>query len=68
MDAYYPASGILIMAIEAIRRIQDPEHNIKGYKLKDVEFFRAVEIIEGQDCTETSFTLRPCADEAESFI
>lgn len=56
------------MAIEGIRQIQDPERTIKGYKLKDVEFVRAVEIVEGQDDTETSFTLRPCADEGKSFL
>ena len=26
----YPASGILIMAIEAVRQLQDPENTIKG--------------------------------------
>ena len=56
------------MAIEAIRQIQDPEDTIKGYKLKEVEFLRAVEIFEGQDGTETSFTLQPYADEGKNFV
>ena len=64
----YPASGILVRAIEGIRQIQDPENTIKGYKLKDVEFLSAVKIVVGQDGTETIFTLRPCADEGKCFV
>lgn len=51
------------MAIEAIRQLQDPEDTIKGYKLKEVQFLRALEIVEGPDGTETSFVLRPCTDD-----
>lgn len=56
------------MAIEAIRQLQDPKDIIKGYKLKEVQFLRAVEIIDGQNCTETSFTLRRYTDDKNDFV
>ena len=51
------------MGVEAIRQVQNPEDTIQGYKLKEVQFLRALETVEGPDGTETSFTLRPCTDD-----
>lgn len=55
MVSHYPASGMLVMAVEAIRQISDYKKHIKGYMLKEISFLKAVQVPEGPSGLETSF-------------
>ncbi|KAF4624686.1 hypothetical protein G7Y89_g13484 [Cudoniella acicularis] len=64
----YPASGILVMAIEALRQLSaTADHIIKGYKFKEVLFMKAVQISEEPDGLETNFLLSSRNND-DSFI
>ena len=54
----YPASGMVVMAIEAMRQMSDPKRQVGGFRLKDVTFSRALLIPEGQEGIETEIYLR----------
>ncbi|RDA84939.1 hypothetical protein CP532_5159 [Ophiocordyceps camponoti-leonardi (nom. inval.)] len=54
----YPFSGMVIMAIEAVRQIDGGEVEIKGYHLRDVSVDTAL-IITGDAAVETKVQLRP---------
>lgn len=51
----YPAAGMLVMAIEAIRQIADKDKTVKGFRLRDVRFQRALTIPNDPDGIETRF-------------
>jgi acyl transferase domain-containing protein/NADPH:quinone reductase-like Zn-dependent oxidoreductase len=55
----YPAAGMIIMAIEASRQLADDVRaTIKGYRVKDITFSRALVIPDDQDILETEFYMR----------
>ncbi|KAI1277648.1 polyketide synthase [Xylaria sp. FL0933] len=60
-DVLYPAAGMLVMAIEAGRKISDPTKNLKGFRFSDVAFKQALKVpTEGG--IESYFYLRPCVE------
>jgi acyl transferase domain-containing protein/NADPH:quinone reductase-like Zn-dependent oxidoreductase/NAD(P)-dependent dehydrogenase (short-subunit alcohol dehydrogenase family)/aryl carrier-like protein len=59
----YPAAGMLVMAIEAIRQMTDnASGKIQGYRIRDVSFSKAIVISSNPQGTETQLTLRPSND------
>lgn len=58
----YPAAGMLIMAIEAVRQLADPARIKKGYRLRDVAFHKALVLSSDPEGVETQFYLRPAKD------
>ncbi|RDL35202.1 uncharacterized protein BP5553_07133 [Venustampulla echinocandica] len=55
----YPASGMLVMAIEAARQINDDQGDIVGYQLDNVIFSAALDISTNQGELETQISLNP---------
>ena len=55
----YPGAGMLVMAIEASRQLADPSKQIKGYRLREISFLKALVIPLTSDGIETHFYLRP---------
>lgn len=55
----YPGAGMLVMAIEASRQLADLSRQVKGYRLRDVSFLKALVIPLTPDGIETHFHLRP---------
>ena len=55
----YPATGLLVMAIEAARQVAKRPKSITGYKLLDVRFSKALMSIPRADDFETNTFLRP---------
>ncbi|KAL8706496.1 MAG: hypothetical protein Q9201_000481 [Fulgogasparrea decipioides] len=57
----YPAAGMIVMAIEAARQISaaNATRPIKGYRLTDVTFLKAVRLSMSAEGVETQFYLRP---------
>ena len=64
----YPAAGMIVMAIEAARQMTSNPDNIKGYKIREVAFLKAIQIRDDQEPTETSFFLRPHHDDGNGSI
>ncbi|KAF2106989.1 polyketide synthase-like protein [Lophiotrema nucula] len=59
----YPAAGMLVMAIEAMREMScDESGKIRGFRIRDVAFSKAIVLSEGAQGTETQLTLRPSND------
>ena len=54
----YPAAGMVVMAIEAIRQIASPGNIITGYRLKDVMFHRALVLTTAAEGVETRLHFR----------
>lgn len=56
----YPAAGMLVMAIEAMRQLADPAAPPPaGFRFKDVSFHLAVSVPEDLEGLETRFYVRP---------
>jgi acyl transferase domain-containing protein len=55
----YPAAGMMIMAIEAMKQKSDPTREIQGYDLRDVIISRAIVVPQGEAGVETMLTLKP---------
>lgn len=58
----YPAAGMLVMAIEAIRQLGDPNEMITGYRFRDVTFHKAMIVPSDPEGVETQFFVRPAKD------
>jgi NADPH:quinone reductase-like Zn-dependent oxidoreductase len=57
-----PATGMLAMAIEAAHQTADPEQAIKGYWIKEANFFNAIVLpADEEDSAEIETFLRPSA-------
>nr|APX43995.1 polyketide synthase [Pestalotiopsis microspora] len=55
----YPASGMLVMAIEASRQLlESPEQSIDGYTLRDVKFEAPMDLSESNGILEVQTSLR----------
>lgn len=55
----YPAAGMIVMAVEAARQITDPTMVVQGYRLKDLQFLKALRVSSAPDGVETQFHLHP---------
>lgn len=56
----YPGTGMLVMAIEAIRQLSvSVEDRISGYRLENVRFMRSISVNESDKGTEAKVYLRP---------
>ena len=53
----YPGAGMLVMAIEASRQLADRGRQVKGYRLREVSFLKALVIPLTSDGIETHFHL-----------
>ncbi|KAL9036375.1 MAG: hypothetical protein Q9180_004337, partial [Flavoplaca navasiana] len=63
----YPATGFIIMAIEAARQLAIPQRNICQYHLRDVTYGKAV-VIPRNGRVEVQITLRQPADGGRNFL
>ncbi|KAE8380488.1 hypothetical protein BDV26DRAFT_135722 [Aspergillus bertholletiae] len=54
----YPAAGMILMAVEAMRQIV-PSEEVTGFELRDIQIGKAIMVNEGGDDLETMFTMRP---------
>ncbi|KAL8786450.1 MAG: hypothetical protein Q9213_002766 [Squamulea squamosa] len=59
----YPATGMVVMAIESAKQIADPERAIVGYSIKDATFSRPIGIDEIRR-TEVQLFMRPTKSSA----
>lgn len=55
--AIYPATGMVVMAIEGVTQIADPSQHISGYQLSDVIFSAPIHVGEGK--VEVQLHMRP---------
>ena len=55
----YPAAGMLVMAIEASRQLADKTRKLRGYRIKETNFHKAMVIPSDEEGLETNFFLRP---------
>ncbi|KUJ12390.1 uncharacterized protein LY89DRAFT_722023 [Mollisia scopiformis] len=58
----YPAAGMIVMAVEAVRQVSDPLLVLTGYRLKDVKFVKALVISQSSESVETQIVLRSRSD------
>ena len=58
----YPAAGMLVMALEGVRQLVDESRVVKGYRVKDATFHRAITIPTTQEGVETQLAVRPMQD------
>lgn len=62
----FPAAGFLVMALEAARQMADKDNVVLGYKMKDVDFPKAVSLSEDNRGTELQLTLRTANTQPKS--
>ncbi len=55
----YPAAGMLVMALEAMKQMVDDSHTIAGYTIEDVTFDKPLTVASDSKGTETQIYLRP---------
>ncbi|KAI1772330.1 hypothetical protein F4818DRAFT_444554 [Hypoxylon cercidicola] len=58
----YPAAGMLVMAIEAVRKLTAKVPNIVGYRLRDVSLMGALVIPEGEEGIEAQLHMHSHGD------
>ncbi|KAK4182993.1 hypothetical protein QBC35DRAFT_132042 [Podospora australis] len=62
----YPAAGMLVMAIEAVKQLSDPEKELTGFLFRDVTFHSALSIPDNSsEAVEVNLHLRPRKDAGE---
>jgi acyl transferase domain-containing protein len=54
----FPAAAFIVMAIEAMRQVHEDQGTVTGYKMRDIQFPRAVTLSQDQRGTELQLTLR----------
>jgi NADPH:quinone reductase-like Zn-dependent oxidoreductase/ubiquinone/menaquinone biosynthesis C-methylase UbiE len=64
----YPAAGMLVMAIEAVRQLLPAESMVVGYRFKDVSFQSALTLGCTPQGTETQLVLRPSQETAANRL
>lgn len=62
----YPAAGMLVMAIEAMRQLVEPEKVLRGFHFKQVIFQVALKIPTDTDGVETHLNVRPYLESPSS--
>ncbi|KNG81069.1 putative polyketide synthase [Aspergillus nomiae NRRL 13137] len=55
----YPAAGMLVMAIEAVKQLASPDRVISGFKFEDTAVLATIRIPPGDGGVETAFYMRP---------
>ncbi|EFQ36689.1 KR domain-containing protein [Colletotrichum graminicola] len=56
----YPGAGMIVMAIEAVRQLAThASHRIKGYRLKNIHFQKAITLDKSDRGVETRIQMRP---------
>lgn len=68
----YPATGFVVMAVEALRKLHDmPEYesrgSIKGLQIRDLEIPRALIVPSTEEGIETIFSMKPYKETSVSF-
>ncbi|KAH7075847.1 polyketide synthase-like protein [Paraphoma chrysanthemicola] len=63
----FPAAAFIVMALEAARQVYGNQDSLLGYKLKDVNFPKAVALSEQQRGTELQLTLRSARTQPSSL-
>lgn len=58
----YPAAGMLVMAIEAVRQIFAPKASLKAYSFRDVAVHKALVVPQGDEGVEVHVHLRRSRD------
>lgn len=53
----YPAAGMLVMAVEAIKKLTECFENVEGYYLHDVDLLSAMDLTVSKGCIEVETTL-----------
>ncbi|CAI6237085.1 unnamed protein product [Periconia digitata] len=62
-DILFPASGMLVMAMEAVAQLADDKgKSIEAYELRDVEFITGLTIPSDKEAVETQIRLKDLAD------
>lgn len=64
----HPAAGMLVMAIEAINQVTDKSRTVRGFRLRDVRFPRALTIPSDPNGIETRFNLRQTTQRADNTL
>jgi acyl transferase domain-containing protein len=54
----FPAAAFIVMALEAMRQVHEDQTTITGYKMRDIQFPRAVALCQEPRGTELQLTLR----------
>lgn len=58
----YPAAGMMVMAIEAIKQLAEPNRNIAGFTIKDCNFLSPIHIPTHSDGIETNIHVKRVKD------
>ncbi|PKY05111.1 KR-domain-containing protein [Aspergillus campestris IBT 28561] len=58
----YPAAGMVVMAIEAIKQLADPDRSIAGFTVKDCKFISPIHIPTHSDGVETNIHVKRVKD------
>lgn len=58
----YPAAGMLVMALEGVRQLADSGLIVKGYRVKDATFQRALNVPLTHEGVESQLCIRPLQD------
>ncbi|KAL9110459.1 MAG: hypothetical protein Q9227_005003 [Pyrenula ochraceoflavens] len=61
----YPATGMLVMAIEACKQLADPNRELTGFLFKHVSFHSALNILANSNGTEVNMYVRSRKDQDE---
>ncbi len=61
----YPAAGMLVMALEGVRQLSDASRDVKGYRIKNATFHRAISVPPTQAGVETQLCIRPLKDTSD---
>ena len=65
--AIYPATGMIVMAIEAARQLADPSKTISGYRIRDATFSAPV-AISSMGRTEVQLSMLPDSRQSNSLL
>lgn len=57
-NTIYPAAGMLVMAIEAVRKSHQVSEQISGFLFQDIALLSAIDLTLNQGCVEVETTLR----------
>ena len=60
----YPATGMIVMAIEGAKQLAEPNRPVVGYLVKDTVFFHPITITTGEK-TELQLCIRPIRSRSE---
>ncbi len=63
----YPAAGMLVMVLEAVRQLNAPARPIEGYEFRDVCFRKAL-VVPPNDSVEVQTQLKPVANDLHTLF